>query len=81
MAGRPTLTSTDRRVASALGLTPAGLTYLGKLAATGKAKQRGNEATKLSRDGLVHPCGPYAGDYAITPAGQDVVRQARRMGW
>lgn len=67
-----------RRVAKALGLTPAGLRYLAILCATGESHQRGNEATRLGKHGLVHPTG---NTYAATPAGHDVIRQARRMGW
>ena len=77
----------------ALGVTPAGLAYLAKLAAPGKAAQRGTEATKLFAQGYVelvevnngHPPGAMKfrswHEWAITNAGREIVQRARAMGW
>lgn len=73
------------RVAKQLGVTAAGLTWLAKLAATGKGPKRGSEHIKLIADGFVtltESGGPtYDRRYFITDAGRDVVRRARAMGW
>lgn len=60
------------------GITAAGLEYLGKLVATGKSHQGGNEAIKLHADGLVEVIDSH---YRPTRAGCEKLRQARTLGW
>jgi hypothetical protein len=86
-------THPTKAIAKALGVTPAGLRYLAKLAATGQSHQRGNEATKLSAQGYVESVrcdnGRLPGEMAFrqwhewraTDAGREIVRRAREMGW
>lgn len=81
------------RITKALGVTPAGLSYLARLAATGKAAQRGNEVTKLFAQGYVEcvevtngaPPGAMTfrswHEWAITDAGREIVKRARALGW
>jgi len=76
----------DKRVAQSVGVTVAGLKYLAKLTAGERtqrrvATQRGNEATRLAAHGHVVPAGRFAGEYALTETGRDIVRRARAMGW
>lgn len=75
----------EQHVAELCGVTKAGLRYLAVLQARGKAPQRGNEAGKLFKDGLIEANaerGSYEDGWAtITDAGREVVKRARAMGW
>ena len=79
--------NTERRIARNLGVTVAGLKYLAKMYATGYAPQRGNEAHKLERDGLLRKSGNSAYSawrckpWEITESGKRIVERARAAGW
>lgn len=74
-------TPLQRRIERGLDVTHAGMVMLAKLKAGRSNVTRGNEAARLIARGLIEQTGPYAGGYAITPAGELLVADARRKGW
>lgn len=77
---RKPLAKEQRQAAKAVGVTPAGLGVLARLAA-GKAVgvSGGNAGLKLLADGLVIQSNGYG--YNLTQAGIDALARARELGW
>jgi predicted transcriptional regulator len=70
--------------AKLLGVSAAGLEWLGKLVANpDRADKRGTEYIPLLKKGLVaeDPHSNYRHGFTITDAGREIVRRAREMGW
>lgn len=76
-----------KRIAKELGVTPAGLSFVARLLATGAAPVRGNEANRLWKDGFIAPRDSIGTNnyqsrpWEVTDAGRALVQRAREMGW
>lgn len=77
----------EKQIAKQAGTTVAGLKFLAKMDAKGAAPQRGNEVSRLEKDGLIasvpdHRWGNWESrPFTITEAGRNAVRTARSLGW